>query len=289
VKKKRHPNASGSGYAARAQKALYDETQHPRDAHGHWIVTNGGYRRIRAGSTAKRNTLARSIRKARSGLKTNSEHTSLTLRLRTMRAKRHGLPAPAGSRRPRPTIDQVRRQVADRAEKTMADRLGGKRLKDYEAFDVHVAKAGGAGKHVVEVKTMQHGSRPTLSVHPNAFVRKIDHARKNKDDTFHTVLMDLRATSEGGVHAAQYSGHDIYYKRTSGPFSVSKMYKVKDMDELKRLIEAPGNKLPKAARAVFPSGPKLAELRVKAAKDRAYNNERSKENKVKKGRAAYGR
>jgi hypothetical protein len=136
---------------------------------------------------------------------------------------------------------------------------------------------------------MQFGAKSALSVHPNAFVRKIDHARKNKDDTFHTVLLDLRATAEGGAHAAKYSGHQIYYKRTSGPFAVSKMYKAKDMDEVKRLIETPTNRLPKPARAVFPSGPKLAALREQASKDREYNNARSKEYKAKKGAAAYGR
>jgi len=279
----------GGGVSQGGRRGQYTEGLHPRDEHGHWIVTSGGYRRLRAGSNQKRAKLAGSIRRARGRLKTNAEHTSLTLRLRAMRAKRHGQPAPAGSHRPRPTIDQVRRQVADRAEKRIATAIGGKRLKDYEAMDVHVAKAGGVGKHVIEVKSMQFGSAPSLSVHPHAFVRKIDYARKNKDDTFHTVLMDLRGTAEGGAHAAKYSGHDMYYRRTSGPFSISKMYKVKDMSELKRLIESPPNKLPKAARGVFPTGPKLAAIREQAAKDRDYNNQRSKERKANLGAAAYGK
>ncbi len=73
------------------------------------------------------------------------------------------------------------------------------------------------------------------------------------------------------------------------PYAISKMHKVKDMDELNRLIAMPTSKLPAAAKGSFPKGEALKKLRIQAKSDREYNNGRSKERKATIGAAAYGR
>ncbi len=68
------------------------------------------------------------------------------------------------------------------------------------------------------------------------------------------------------------------------------MYKVKDEAELKYLMSLPNHKLPKAARGEFPRGEELKAKRITAAKDKAYNDARSKASKAKpgaQGKSAY--
>jgi hypothetical protein len=178
------------------------------------------------------------------------------------------------------TADEHRRGVADRAERYFAGLLHGKRLKDYEAYDVWVRKPGG-GHHIIEVKTMQHGAENRISVREWALYRKAEHARTHPKDTFHTIVVDLRHKTEGGIHAARYSGHTLYYKRASGRYSLSKMHKVDSTHDIKRLLNMPSNKLPKEAHGVFPKGAALRELKAKGEKTRDYEITRSKERRQK--------
>jgi hypothetical protein len=136
---------------------------------------------------------------------------------------------------------------------------------------------------------MLSGKKTALSVHPGAHYDKAMDARKHPGRVYHTVLIDKRHEFEGGQYAANYSGHEIYYKRACGPYAVSKMYKCQDMAEVDRLIKMSDRELPKSAQGAFPKGEALKALKTKADADRAYNNARSKERKAEIGSAAYGR
>lgn len=185
------------------------------------------------------------------------------------------------------SLDKVRRAHADMQERRVRDAVGGTWLKDYEPHDVLIEKRGGVS-HAVEVKSLIFGEKRKVSVHPGALENKVDDALAHPRRVYHTVALDTRRTAEGGAHASRYSGHEIYYKRACGPYSLSKMYKCKNMTEVKRLIATPDHLLPEAARGEFPTGQALAKLRVDAAADRDFNNTRSKERKRVKGKAAYG-
>jgi hypothetical protein len=199
-------------------------------------------------------------------------------------------PGPHAETRPgSPSLNAARRAHADAQEVRVAQAVGGKRLDDYEPHDVAAPKSGVQGDHAIEVKSLIYGGKPDISVHDNALVRKIEDAKANPGRTYHTVVIDGRATSEGGVHADKFSGHEIYYKRASGRYAIEKMHKVKDIHELNTLMNTPNGKLPAAARGEFPKGQKLAELRDRAAKEKAYNDARSKERKARLGPAAYGK
>ena len=185
-------------------------------------------------------------------------------------------------------IDKTRRRYADRQERLVAHELNATWMKDYEPHD-GIRKRKGGGTDAIEVKSLIYGKASALSVHANALVRKADDALVNPGRVYHTVALDKRHESEGGEHAGKYSGHEIYYKRACGPYNLSKMHKCKDMDELRQLMEMPDDKLPEAARGAFPKGAALKRLKAKAKKERAYNNERSRDRKAKLGPAAYGR
>lgn len=204
-------------------------------------------------------------------------------------------PKPPRKPRPQPVTapaiskGKARRAYADAQERHVAEAVGGKALKDYEPSDVVVPKPNNKGNHVVEVKSILDGNTPKISVHANAWVRKIDHAAANPKDTFHTIVVDKRGEFDGGAHAEKYSGHEVYYKRASGPYFLTKMYKCRDLEHAKKLMEAPDSRLPRAAKGKFPVGERLDAIRAKAEEERAYNNARSKARKERLGRAAYGK
>ena len=172
------------------------------------------------------------------------------------------------------------------AEAPEVREVGGRWNAGNEPSDVDVPKAGG-GLHRIEVKSKTFGNKQQVSVHAGALYDKVKDQEVHPEDTWHTVAIDRRHSSEGGAHAGFYSGHDVYYKRAVGPYALSKMHKVKDEAELKRLMAAPEHELPEAARGAFPKGGGLEKLKAAAAKDRSYNNGRSKQRKKRIGRAAY--
>ena len=196
------------------------------------------------------------------------------------------VPADANPDEPGLTLAQSRKRVADNIEKEVARATGGEWMTDNDPSDVRVAKPDG-GHHQIEVKSKTFGDKKELSVHPGALMTKIDAASAHPKDTWHTVLIDRRHSSEGGAHAGAYSGHEIYYKRAAGRYTVASMHKCKDMAELHKLINTPDDLLPPAARGEFPKGDALNKLRTQAAEDRAKNNARSAARKQRLGRAAY--
>jgi HK97 family phage portal protein len=129
----------------------------------------------------------------------------------------------------------------------LAKSLGGKPLADNEATDVEVPKAGGKGLHGVEVKTLVSQKNDKITMKKEAIDRKVKW-EKTPGNTMHTVVLDHRDKFNGGENASLHSGHEIYYRRGVGSFRVGQMYKVKDVAELKVLMDMPRNKLPKAAK-----------------------------------------
>jgi hypothetical protein len=270
----------------------FDPVKHPRDTQGHWITTGGGVRRIQEGTKQQRDSLAREIRNARKGARTKLRRHNLARLVRTLRGKRRAATAKksraAAAAKP-DSLDAVRRKYADDQERDVARGVGGVRLDDYEPHDVIAPKGRGKGDHAIEVKSLIYGKKEQLSVHENALLRKVEDVGANPDRTYHTIVLDKRNVAEGGAHEGNYSGHDLYYRRASGPYTVATMHKVKDMAELRQLLDAPNESLPAAARGEFPAGHRLKELRARAAKEKAYNDARSKERKARLGAAAYGR
>lgn len=174
--------------------------------------------------------------------------------------------------------DKVSHSVADWVGGATEEDAGGPGQKDKKPFDVRTKKKAG-GFHDIEVKSLLKGKGTTISVHDDALLRKVEHIEANPKNQFHTVAVDERASYSGGEYKDNYSGHRIYYKRGSGRYPLSKMYKVKDEAELKRLIALPEEKLPEAARGRLPPPPPLDELREKAAKDSAARKARDKARK----------
>lgn len=160
--------------------------------------------------------------------------------------------------------------------------------KDKKPYDVRVPKQVSRGKdvpsagyHDIEVKTLIKGGKQVISVHDDALLRKVEHAAANPKNTFHTVVRDVRDSYEGGAYSGSYSGHGLYYKRGSGRYALSKMYKIKDEGELRRLLNMKDEDLPEKARGSLPSSKeelaKLKESASKAAESRKTRDKARKE------------
>lgn len=162
--------------------------------------------------------------------------------------------------------DQVSHSVAKGIGGVTEEHAGGPGQKDKKPFDVRAPKEVGKGHNDVEVKSLLKGGKQTISVHDDALLRKVEHAKANPQNTFHTVVVDKRATYQSGIHKDGYSGHELYYKRGSGRYALSKMHKVKNMAELKTLINTPDKKLPEKARGKLPPPPPINKLKEAAAK-----------------------
>lgn len=162
--------------------------------------------------------------------------------------------------------DQVSNSLAKSLGGKVEEQTGGPGQRDKKPYDVRVKRKGGEGFHDIEVKSMLKGSKTSISVHDDALLRKVDHQKQNPSNLFHTVVVDKRKSYDGGAHADKYSGHEIYYKRGSGAYALSKMYKVKNSAELKKLLDMDMKDLPKEARGKLPPPPPPAKLRASADK-----------------------
>jgi predicted double-glycine peptidase len=177
-------------------------------------------------------------------------------------------------------------KVAD----AVAEWLGGKReqdvaapgQKDKKPFDVRVESPDGKTAKDVEVKALLIRKGNSISVHDDALLRKVDHGEATHNEFF-TVVVDERDTFGGGAYKHLYSGNKIYFKMGSGRYSIKRdMYAVKDVDELKRLLATPPDKLPEKARGSLPPPPPLEELRKKAAEAKVKRNAKDKALKARK-------
>lgn len=137
--------------------------------------------------------------------------------------------------------------------------------KDKKPYDVRVKKTKGKGFHDLEIKSLLKGEKQSISMHEDALLRKVNHVAAHPDNTFGVVVADERGSYEGGAHAANYSGHPLYYKRGAGRYSLAQMHPVKDAAELKRLLNAPDDQLPEKARGRLPFDGELEKLQRQAA------------------------
>lgn len=254
---------------------MYDETQHPRDANGKWIVKGSA-----AAVSAARDAVKAAVesRGGKAELKNLAAHLRLLHadQLRALAAE-HGISVKAG-----PKSASAGAAVGEKAkfvgqavgkaehvqsaivEHEVAGHLGGDQLEDHEPLDVRV-NAGGV-EHAVEVKSLLKGGKQNISVHEDALLRKVEYQKAHPGSVYHTVAVDERATYGGGGFKDNYSGNRLYYKRGSGRYALSQMHPVADAAELRTLIETSDAKLPAAARGRLPKGAEVAKLRAAAAK-----------------------
>lgn len=176
----------------------------------------------------------------------------------------------------------VQRYAEEHNEPRFAARVGGVSFPDGEAADVVIPKnasdlarwqraadehraaleafhrgegpkpakfaVGGGAAHGAELKTMVSNGNDKLTMKGSAQDHKADWEVANKA-TFHTVVYDDRAVKDAkGNGRHDESKRQIYYKRGAGSFRTGSMHKVKDHDELKRLMAAKEKDLPAAAR-----------------------------------------
>lgn len=122
-------------------------------------------------------------------------------------------------------------------------------LRDNEPVDAVVVRDGKI-EHGVELKTMVDNGNNKITMKESALARKRQWVKDNKA-TFHTVVFDdqkvFNAGGEG-IHGPA-SARSIFYKRGAGSFRVGSMHRVKNMNELRSLIDMPDEKLPTAAKA----------------------------------------
>jgi hypothetical protein len=182
-------------------------------------------------------------------------------------------------------VGKAEHEHAANVEKHVAKVLGGRWEEDNQFFDVQ------AGKNYVEVKSMLKGQKTAISVHADALIRKVDGIRQTGGQ-FHTVVFDERGTYQGGSHKENFSGHQIYYKRGSGRYSLGQMHPVADEAELKKLITMDPKALPEKARGSLPSGKLVTLLRQSA--ERAHESRLAKDRNRKErlkaeGKSAYER
>ena len=152
--------------------------------------------------------------------------------------------------------------------------LGGKHVGRRNGKDQPldgVVRAGGK-RHGLEVKTLSKGKKQNIVMHNDALLRKVKYQDKSSSRIVHTVAVDDRATYGGGKFSEHYSGHQLYYKRGAGAFPLSKMHKVKDLDELRSLMHAKHEDLPKSAQHEAgenwtPKGEARIKLEKNAKKD----------------------
>jgi hypothetical protein len=137
----------------------------------------------------------------------------------------------------------VHQTYAKGNEFMFAKRIEGKAFADNGPVDVEM-KLGGK-THGIELKTVTHGKNDKLTMKGEALARKTAYQKEGNE--LHTVALDHR--DKFGETPELHSGHEIYYKRGAGSFRLGSMHKVKDMAELKKLMQTPNAQLPAAARS----------------------------------------
>jgi hypothetical protein len=194
------------------------------------------------------------------------------------------------------TVGKAEQVYADGIERKVARAVGGKQVggsaestgeaKQSHGDPLDVALEG----HAVEVKTLLKGGKRNISVHDDALLRKVEYAKRT-GDVYHTVAVDHRDRYGGGQYADGYSGHEVYYKRGSGPYALSKMHPVGSAAELRRLIAAPDSELPEAARGSLPGGKQLVKLRESAERAHAsrLRKDRARKARIKAVKESAGR
>jgi hypothetical protein len=143
-------------------------------------------------------------------------------------------------------VDRPIQQYADQVEASAAQSTGGVSFKDSEPVDIVIGKDG-VVNHGVEFKAVVLGNNDKLTMNSYAQVRKINWEKQNKA-TFHTLVFDDRNVySKDGKHDP--SKRIIYYRRgVAGSARLGSLYKCKDIDEARSLMDMDEKKLPESAK-----------------------------------------
>lgn len=142
----------------------------------------------------------------------------------------------------------IQRYSEEHNEPVLAKGIGGVHYKDNEPIDVGVKDASGKLTHGVELKTIIANKAGKITMSGEALARKRTWARKEKAP-FHTVVFDdTQVYNALGPGKHDESKRVILYRRGAGSFRIGKMYKCKDMNEVKTLMNTPVKKLPEGAK-----------------------------------------
>jgi hypothetical protein len=142
---------------------------------------------------------------------------------------------------------EIQRYAEEHNEPAFAKAVGGLSFKDNEPVDVVVGE-GGVIKHGIELKTMVSNKAGKITMKREAMDRKAKWEKSNKA-TFHTVVIDDHEVFNAkGDGQHDESKRKIFYRRGFGSFRVAGMYEVKDLNELKALLNTPNKQLPDAAK-----------------------------------------
>lgn len=141
----------------------------------------------------------------------------------------------------------IQRYAEEHNEPRVAKALGGVSFPDGEPIDIAVAGENGVVQHGVELKTIVKNSNGKITMKGDAIARKAKWERKNKAKIHTVVIDDTDVFNAGGEGKHDVSKRKIYYANGYGSFRISTMHQVKDMEEVKVLMNTPYKKLPAAA------------------------------------------
>jgi hypothetical protein len=187
------------------------------------------------------------------------------------------------------TVGWREKNLADETEKEVASITKSEWETNNKFYDSKTKD----NKHFIETKSKPKGSKTSITVHPDALLRKINGMKEFPGATFHTVVKDVRNEWEEGKHADDYSGNTWYYKRGSGAYELSQMHPVKNPRELKKLMKMSDDKLPEKARGSLPTDRReITKLKVQAAREKIKRQESKERRKAKmeaEGKSLYER
>jgi hypothetical protein len=142
---------------------------------------------------------------------------------------------------------EIQRYAEEHNEPIFAKSIGGLSFKDNEPVDV-VVGVEGVIKHGIELKTMVSNKAGKITMKRSAMDRKTEWEKANKA-TFHTCVIDDHAVFNAkGPGQHDESKRVLYYRRGFGSFRVATMYRVKNIDELKKLLAMSNEELPAEAK-----------------------------------------
>jgi hypothetical protein len=151
-----------------------------------------------------------------------------------------------------------KRKSANEKEQEVASALGGEWLPNHEPADALIPV--GKRKIGLEIKTMFENEKGEIRIDDGAMKNKVNWVRQKMCDRFDMVVIN-------------HQTGEMWYRRGIGNFSINSMYKVKDYNELKKLIEAKPSSLPASAQykedteyhRALTHGPSYARLLERAA------------------------
>jgi hypothetical protein len=152
----------------------------------------------------------------------------------------------------------IQRYAEEHNEPKFAAAVGGKSFPDGEPVDVAIRGPDGKPSHGIELKTQVVGSNRKITMKRSAMERKAAWESEHGVPVHTVIFDDTRVYNANGPGDHDESKRRILYKRGFGSFRTGNMHEVKDVAELKALMDAPEDQLPAAAKR--PAGQSLGKL-----------------------------